>query len=162
MTDYVLGLAFSPDNKKVLLIEKKTPAWQAGFMNGLGGKVEYNDRTLALMSNESAESIAMAREFKEECGIQTKASDWTLAGIMYNNSENWKVSIFKCICPNIEEFKTMESEIVMLIPVSEAVLNVKSNIRFLSNIPWLIQLCLSPDSTLGYFEIEYERKSNND
>lgn len=64
---YVLGLMFSSDLSQVLLIRKAKPTWQAGRLNGLGGKVESGE------SNWSA----MRREFKEETGLQTKVNDWS-------------------------------------------------------------------------------------
>lgn len=69
---YVLGFYYTQGG--CFLIEKNTPEWQKGLVNGLGGSVE---------SGESL-SQAMAREFKEECGIETMPEDWefvlTIAG----------------------------------------------------------------------------------
>ena len=39
MQEYVCGLLFSVDRTRVLLIRKRRPAWQAGRLNGVGGKV---------------------------------------------------------------------------------------------------------------------------
>lgn len=64
MASYVVGFAFS--GKKLLLIEKNRPAFQAGKLNGIGGKIE---------GDETPEK-AMAREFKEETGITR--TRWTL------------------------------------------------------------------------------------
>jgi len=63
--EYVLGFAFNGNN--VLLIRKTRPAWQAGRLNGVGGKVEPEDWCLA---------EAMRREFKEETGVDTVVEDW--------------------------------------------------------------------------------------
>lgn len=56
---HVLGFAhcrsFVP---LVLLIRKLRPAWQAGRLNGVGGKVEFGE----------SPDEAMAREFREETG----------------------------------------------------------------------------------------------
>src|SRR5690242_14904191 len=59
MQDYVCGFLFSVDRQRVLLIRKRRPAWQAGHLNGVGGKVEPGE-TLA---------DAMRREFREEAGL---------------------------------------------------------------------------------------------
>lgn len=56
---------FDPELKDVLLIRKRRPKWQAGYLNGLGGKV-FKEQAGA----------AMAREFLEESGIKTLADDW--------------------------------------------------------------------------------------
>lgn len=67
MTDYVAGFAFDPSFQQVLLIRKTHPGWQAGKLNGVGGRIEPAD----------ANSYqAMAREFAEETGIATISTDW--------------------------------------------------------------------------------------
>lgn len=35
--DMVLGFMFSPDCQSVALIEKNSPSWQKGSLNGIGG-----------------------------------------------------------------------------------------------------------------------------
>ncbi len=60
--EYVLGFMFSPDEKKVLLIWKNRPSWQAGKLNGIGGKVNPGETPLE----------AMEREFIEETGFVAK------------------------------------------------------------------------------------------
>ena len=50
----------------VLLIEKKRPEWQAGKLNGLGGKV---------LPHETPKK-AMSREFFEECGVEVLPKMW--------------------------------------------------------------------------------------
>ncbi len=59
MRPYVCGFMFSPDRSRVLLIRKNRPTWQAGKLNGVGGKVE---------PGETAHD-AMVREFREEAGL---------------------------------------------------------------------------------------------
>ena len=58
MKRYVLGFCFSPSMRSVVLVKKMRPSWQAGYLNGVGGKVEHM---------ESFED-AMQREFSEEAG----------------------------------------------------------------------------------------------
>jgi hypothetical protein len=53
---YVLGFVFSEDSSRVLLVWKNRPAWQAGKLNGIGGKIEAGETPLQ----------AMQREFREE------------------------------------------------------------------------------------------------
>lgn len=59
MKRYVLGFAFTRDRRHVVLIEKTKPAWQAGKLNGVGGKVEDGETY----------AQAMMREFTEETGF---------------------------------------------------------------------------------------------
>ena len=69
--EYVLGFAFTPSKKAVLLIKKARPKWQAGKLNGIGGKVEEADFDLA---------ATMVREFQEETCIETTRQQWWLFG----------------------------------------------------------------------------------
>lgn len=56
---YVVGFLFSDDRKQVALIHKRRPGWQAGRLNGVGGKIESGETPAA----------AMHREFAEEAGV---------------------------------------------------------------------------------------------
>jgi 8-oxo-dGTP diphosphatase len=76
MMEYVLGFRFRntyvpPDQGDVALILKSKPAWQAGKLNGIGGKVEPFD--LSPIG-------AMTREFEEETGVHTLVADWQSMG----------------------------------------------------------------------------------
>lgn len=82
MKQYVLGFAFDPPKERVLLIQKNRPDWQAGRLNGIGGKVERNE-TL---------SGAMAREFYEETGFNTHVGGWRHFATM--QAPKWRVFAF--------------------------------------------------------------------
>jgi 8-oxo-dGTP diphosphatase len=62
---YVLGFAFFQN--KVVLIRKNRPEWQAGKLNGVGGKIEPTDQNAF---------AAMAREFYEEAGVLLRPHRW--------------------------------------------------------------------------------------
>jgi 8-oxo-dGTP diphosphatase len=74
-TIYVVGLCFSSDRRSVVLILKTRPQWQAGRLNGVGGKVELTEHP----------QTAMAREFLEEAGVETDSKEWnhfaTISGV---------------------------------------------------------------------------------
>lgn len=78
---YVCGFAFhSPGNERprVVLLRKEKPAWQRGRLNGVGGKIE---------AGECAQE-AMAREFKEEAGVNIPAASWTVfARMLFPDAE---------------------------------------------------------------------------
>lgn len=57
---YVCGFLFDKDDKSVALIRKKDPPWQAGCLNGVGGRIEAGEKPLD----------AMQREFNEEAGMR--------------------------------------------------------------------------------------------
>lgn len=59
MQTYACGFLFSPDRCRVLLIRKNRPAWQAGKLNGIGGKIERGETP----------AEAMRREFREEAAL---------------------------------------------------------------------------------------------
>jgi 8-oxo-dGTP diphosphatase len=61
---HVVGFLFRNRNNHVALIRKTKPAWQAGKLNGIGGKIEAGETPLQ----------AMRREFKEETGADVE--DW--------------------------------------------------------------------------------------
>ena len=61
MQNYVVGFLFNKDETQVALVRKNRPEWQAGNLNGIGGKMEVGETT-----NE-----CMQREFKEETGLKT-------------------------------------------------------------------------------------------
>lgn len=65
-THYVLGFLFRDNCQSCVFIRKDKPCWQAGLLNGVGGKIELGETPLA----------AMIREFKEEAGVDTSASGW--------------------------------------------------------------------------------------
>ena len=58
---YVTGFRVDLTTGRVLLIEKKRPAWHAGQLNGIGGSIEPGETPLQ----------AVVREFKEETGKET-------------------------------------------------------------------------------------------
>lgn len=64
---YVVGFMFNSSLSQVVLIRKQKPAWQAGLLNGVGGKVEEGENCFD----------SMIREFKEETGRETTREEWT-------------------------------------------------------------------------------------
>ena len=61
---YVCGFLFDHGGKSIALIRKKRPLWQAGYMNGVGGRIEAGEKPFD----------AMQREFNEEVGM--RLSGW--------------------------------------------------------------------------------------
>lgn len=80
MTDYVVGFAFGVDNSlrrtnQVLLVRKTHPDWQAGKLNGLGGKMDPGEKPV----------VTMSREFKEESGVVVWPDEWNLIVTLHSN-----------------------------------------------------------------------------
>lgn len=73
---YVCGFAFhggQTTRPRVVLIRKVKPDWQAGKLNGVGGKIERGECSTA----------AMAREFHEETGVKTEPREWQVFAKMH-------------------------------------------------------------------------------
>lgn len=125
MTKYVCGFLFDSRMKDVVLIWKNKPKWQAGKLNGIGGKIELG---------ESADD-AMEREFMEETGLNV--GNWehfiTLSG------EDWMVHFF-CAKDESNQFEyaeTKEDEEVAKIEVARL-----HDFDFIPNLEWLIPMAM--------------------
>lgn len=62
--EYTVGFLFSSNN--VLLIHKTHPEWQAGYLNGIGGKIDPGENP----------HDGMVREFEEETGLHLSKERW--------------------------------------------------------------------------------------
>jgi 8-oxo-dGTP diphosphatase len=122
MTRYVLGFLFSEDMNQVVLILKNRPKWQAGLLNGVGGKVE---------ENESLEQ-AMQREFKEETNVDIDS--WT--GFAYMEGPDYTIHCFSTV-GDVSMIETITDEPVMVIPIDRL-----HTMTIVHNLRWLIPLAL--------------------
>lgn len=149
MTRYVLGFAFDGLRQNVLLIEKTGPAWQAGRVNGIGGKIEPGDRNA---------HAAMQREFREETGLNTPADAWHKFAIM--ESPLWEISCFATLGINLGNARAPKgAEQPQIISVD--VIRSGAHIQPLSNLPWLVSLALDAGEIHGRPEIAHIRYASN-
>lgn len=122
MTKYVVGFMFSEDLSQVVLILKNRPKWQAGMLNGVGGKVEHNESYLQ----------AMRREFKEETNLYVE--NWinfaTIEGIDY------QLECFTAV-GDVSNIETMTDEPVIVVNVDSLY-----SMTVIFNLRWLIPLAL--------------------
>jgi 8-oxo-dGTP diphosphatase len=127
MTRYVAGFLFSEDERKVAMVLKSKPAWQAGLYNGIGGKIE---------PGESAPE-AMRREFIEETGVDV---NW----LFFTNlmGPDWSVAFFYAKSDRVFDVRTMESEEIHVLDVRALPDNVIANCRWL--IPMVLDRSFSP------------------
>lgn len=121
---WVNGFAFTRNRKHVLLIEKTKPDWQAGRLNGIGGKVEYRETPLD----------AMVREMREEAGITL--TDWRHFVTM-NIAGAGQMFCYVTFDDAAKDGVTQEQEIVSLVRVNS--LHTRLTVR---NLPVLIALAL--------------------
>lgn len=125
---YVLGFAFAPKANAVLLFQKDRPAWQAGRINGVGGKVQPHDPDIY---------EAMRREFAEETGIHTRAADWRHYARM--ECPVWRIEVFAHYDLPLHEAQRQAGETET--PVTCGIRTL-DHPRLLSNIEWLVALAL--------------------
>lgn len=124
---------FNTDRTKVALIRKTKPEWQAGLLNGIGGKIEEGEH----------EYDAMCREFEEETGVKTFYYDWNYMIKLVNKNPEWSVQFFKGTAESFDELKSTTDEEVTIIDVS----NIE-NEKVVPNLRWLIKMCLD-DEVMG-------------
>lgn len=122
---YVTGFLFSQDASHVVLIEKINPLWQRGLFNGIGGKIEANERSVD----------AMVREFIEETGVITDTIDWTCYAKVYRPN-SYDVDMYFAFSDLAFNARTTEQEQVHVIKLSELPQNI------IPNLHWLIPLAL--------------------
>lgn len=77
--DFVVGYMRESLSNRVIMVRKTKPAFQAGLLNGVGGKVDH--WVDGFPGRRETPLEAMVREFREETGIETTPDEWRL--IMY-------------------------------------------------------------------------------
>ncbi len=123
MTRYVLGFIFDASAERVLLIEKQRPLWQAGKLNGIGGKIETKEKPVA----------AMVREAFEECHLFSKVHDWLPVATLKH--VDWNIEVFTTAhTQNPHLLQTKTDEFVSWVDLKK----LPSNI--VPNLLWLIPL----------------------
>lgn len=139
---YVVGFLFSPDLTRVALITKNRPAWQAGLLNGIGGKVEPGENPLA----------AMVREFNEEAGLLLQ--DWHHFASM-SEQGRFALDMFAAI-GDVDAVTSKTDEPVEVLTVTEALQR-----ETVENIPWLLLLAVDhlQDGRPGFVNINYPARS---
>lgn len=99
MTRYVAGLLFSPEGSTVVLVRKNRPAWQAGRLNAVGGKIEADETPAA----------AMRREFREEAGLDI--ADWQAVAVL--SGDGFEVHFYAAFSDLYMQARTMETESIV-------------------------------------------------
>jgi 8-oxo-dGTP diphosphatase len=129
--NYVLGFMFCDDCQMVALIRKDRPAWQAGKLNGIGGKMEDADRSPL---------CAMIREFREETGAETIPQDWKhfadMKGEDFDGKGIYRVHCFTCF-GDVDALDSITSEKVRVLRTDQVTAGLY---RSVDNLPWLTAL----------------------
>lgn len=125
MTKYVVGFMFDCLLSQVVLIQKNKPQFQAGKLNGVGGKIEGLETP----------QQAMAREFEEEAGLHTDPREWDQFATLTDH-ETFHVTCFTTV-RDMLNVKTMEDEEVFVVAIQDL-----RKLRTLTDVPWLVALAV--------------------
>jgi 8-oxo-dGTP diphosphatase len=121
----VAGFAFSEDQRRVVLIEKKRPKWQAGKLNGVGGHIEVGEVPAA----------AMAREYLEETGVPSFPHEWTQ--FAYLVGPEFYLHFYTAFNDKLLSVATLTDETVHCLPLRGFGPN-----DVIPNLNWLIPLAI--------------------
>jgi 8-oxo-dGTP diphosphatase len=141
MKRYVLGFAFDEAGAQVALIIKARPSWQAGRLNGIGGKVEPGETALQ----------AMVREFREEADVVTEEAEWEFYAHL--RGDEFEVCTFRTTLDGLRfaQLRSCTDEPVVAMPVYSEHLGKHA----LSNVPWLIAAAQDPDCGRIILTVDY-------
>ena len=137
MRNYVLAFMVNATKNQILLIKKKRPAFQAGKMNGIGGKIEGDETPVE----------AIIREVEEETGLKTTEYEWANFGEM-RLPDGGKVHVFKTFRDDLENALSMTDEEVVVMDIDYNVLKP----LVMPNLIWLIDVAM--DNTLCSLSVE--------
>ena len=136
--EMVLGFMFTPDLKKVALCLKDKPLWQAGKMNGVGGKLEKNE----------TRARCMEREAFEETGVMIPADKWSSLGVICSQENTEKpndvdvVWIYAVAAEEVQNVKPQDGEPpVSLCNPRDLPKNILPNLRWM--IPGVLDALVS-------------------
>lgn len=126
-TYYVVGFLYSHDGKNVALIRKNRPEWQAGFLSGIGGKIEKGE----------IPTEAMEREFREETAYTVNYYEW---------------KHFACLVSKhawVECFSA-RGDLIQLQSITDEQIEIHgvdsiSTLKTVPNVQWLVRMGLSND-----------------
>jgi 8-oxo-dGTP diphosphatase len=130
--EYTLGFMFNATMTEVLLCRKSKPAWQAGKLNGIGGKID---------GDETPEA-AMIREFKEETGVYTSLWEHFATLRREHTDSRFIVHCFRSMLQisSLHEldFTAELDQPLVIMPVKS--MSVDYANELLSNITWLVHM----------------------
>lgn len=129
--EYVCGFLFNEDASRVVLIRKNRPKWQAGKLNGVGGKIEDYEET----------EEAMIREFEEEAGLYV--DPWELAVIL--DGKQFRVFFFRAFVSDEELQKVISKTEEQIEIWDRTVVNARDVVP---NLKWILPFCADPCAEL--------------
>ena len=124
---YVLALLFTPDRRRVVLMRKTRPAWQAGRVNALGGK----------LAPAESPAAAAEREVREEAGVHVPAAAWE--EFLVWDDAVYRMHVVRAVHEAAAGARTAEDQEVFLAEVDALPAELIDNLR------WLVPLALDRD-----------------
>ena len=122
---YVLALLFTADRGRLVLVRKTRPAWQAGRVNALGGKLAAGESPLD----------AARREVEEEAGV--RVDEWE--EFLVWEDPVYRMHALRAFSDAALGARTAEDQEVFLAAVDSLPPNLIDNLR------WLVPLALDRD-----------------
>lgn len=120
----VCGFYFSEDRTRVVLLRKRRPSWQAGFLNGVGGKIE---------EDEFAKD-AMIREFEEETGV--RVDTWVPFCAHEDLSHGTHITYYRAF-GDVDACRTTTDELVSIECVA-----MLAQLETIQDLTWIVPLAL--------------------
>lgn len=152
---YVCGFAFHDEvgtvRPRVVLVRKVKPDWQAGKLNGVGGKIEPGETPEA----------AMAREFKEETGVSMPVEVWSVfARMVFPKAEVIFLRAFNDYARNAQTQTVWSAEIGAYITevIEHRLVRGIDEIpdgRIMPNCRWAIPMAFHRESERAVVTVEY-------
>ena len=138
MKSYCLGFVFNRNLDKVYLIAKQAPAWQAGFWNCLGGKVEVGESPLEAMRREAVEEAGYSSDSWRYLGRMAGRNDGA-GGEAEGEEFECAVYFDRCKFHTMLPATTTAEEIVC----AEVRTMPSWQEKALKNVPFLVLACLA-------------------
>lgn len=147
---YVLGFAFVPSTNQVLLVRKKRPEWQAGLLNGIGGKIEKGETPAKAMLREGMEEAALSLDWQYR-GMLTGIND---------DDEYFVCHVYRAADEEVAQFLQMEDEALALYDIVEYI-----NEPHIKTLEWMIPLLRQdpkpPSFQAHHFHAQYYRRKDH-
>jgi 8-oxo-dGTP pyrophosphatase MutT (NUDIX family) len=104
-----------------------------------------------------SDSEAMRREFAEETGHFTSRDEWIPIATM--TGSDWEVEVFTYdhLLDNMSGWDGQQTDTTETLRVVR-VKDIFTDVRVISNLPWLIGMCLDPDIHSGHYSAKNKEK----